>query len=342
MPRKLRLALIGTALAVASSGAMTISFAGVAHASGPSVTIPAGTFTDGETITVTGSGYPSRTDASTGLTILECADPGGTPAHDPIDDSTCDGSTASPLPVFTDSSGNFSASYQVSRLTTHGGASNINCDQVNPCVLWVGVDANNNFTDPTDTSISSSFLMTLAPSFTSANHATFVQGPKSTFTVAATSSPGAVITESGALPSGVTFTGGTGHATLSGATAKAGSFPIHFTANNGRDAPVTQNFTLTVTPATTFGIVAGTPPPATRGHAYSFQLQAVGPHTAPVKWKVVGLPKGLKVGKTTGLIAGTPKTAKSVHPGNYAVTATVKDHSKPAKTATQHFTITLH
>jgi hypothetical protein len=83
-------------------------------------------------------------------------------------------------------------------------------------------------------------------------------------------------------------------------------------------------------------------PAGTRGHAYSFQLRAVGPSKTPLSWKVTGLPKGVKVNKSTGLISGTVSEAKSVHTGNYAVTATVKDHSKPKKTAAGHFTLILH
>jgi hypothetical protein len=56
------------------------------------------------------------------------------------------------------------------------------------------------------------------------------------------------ITESGALPSGVTFVqAGTG-AVLSGkpATGTTGTYPITITASNGEGTPATVNFTLTV------------------------------------------------------------------------------------------------
>src|ERR1700676_2614441 len=159
MPRMKRLALIGAAFAVACSGA-TLTMAGVASASGPSVTIPSGPFSDGQSITVSGSGFPSRSQAPSGLSIIQCSDPGGTANNLPTDAGGCDGSTANPLPIYTDSFGNFTASYTVSKLTTSSG-SNINCTFTSPCALWVGVDYNTDFSG--NRAFSSSFIMNQAP-----------------------------------------------------------------------------------------------------------------------------------------------------------------------------------
>ncbi|HWG75152.1 MAG TPA: putative Ig domain-containing protein [Acidimicrobiales bacterium] len=86
-----------------------------------------------------------------------------------------------------------------------------------------------------------------APAITSANTTTFTVGTAGSFTVTATGSPTPTLTESGALPGGVTFTGGV----LSGtpAAGSAGSYPLTFTATNGVGSPATQSFTLTVAPA---------------------------------------------------------------------------------------------
>jgi hypothetical protein len=88
---------------------------------------------------------------------------------------------------------------------------------------------------------------TAAPAFTSAALATFTQGSAGSFTPVASGSPTPTITESGALPTGVTFTGGA----LTGTPTVTGSFPINFTATNGIGSPATQSFTLTVQAATT-------------------------------------------------------------------------------------------
>ncbi len=97
----------------------------------------------------------------------------------------------------------------------------------------------------------------------------FTQGVAEQFAVATTGSPAASVTESGALPGGVTFAdNGLGTALLSGTATQSGTFPITFTAQNPYEPPVTQAFTLVVnppasnwthlSPATSPGGLAGT------------------------------------------------------------------------------------
>ncbi len=83
--------------------------------------------------------------------------------------------------------------------------------------------------------------------FTSASTASFDEGVAGTFTATASGSPTPVITESGTLPTGVTFSDGT----ISGTPTVTGSFPITLTATNGIDSPATQDFTLYVGPVVT-------------------------------------------------------------------------------------------
>ena len=79
-----------------------------------------------------------------------------------------------------------------------------------------------------------------------------------------TGSPTPTVSESGALPGGVTFTNnGNGTATLSGTPTAAGTYPLTLTAANGVLPNATQSFTLTVNQATQ-GLVA----------AYSFSEDA--------------------------------------------------------------------
>jgi hypothetical protein len=120
--------------------------AGVAWA-GTSVSIPAGDPHNQQTITVTGSGFPDHVKDPTGMQILECSDPGGTTANLPSSNLFCDGSTINPSQINTDSHGSFIAKYTVYTLnSTH--TSNISCDKTHFCVLWVGVDYNQNFFGP--------------------------------------------------------------------------------------------------------------------------------------------------------------------------------------------------
>ena len=75
-----------------------------------------------------------------------------------------------------------------------------------------------------------------APTITSANSTTFTVGTDASFTVTTTGNPTPSLSETGALPSGVTFKdNGNGTATLTETPAAGtpGTYPITFTASNG-------------------------------------------------------------------------------------------------------------
>jgi hypothetical protein len=176
-----------------------------------------------------------------------------------------------------------------------------------------------------------SFSLTVkgAPSFTSADSATFSQKEFGSFTPTASGFPAATITEWGTLPKGVTFSGGK----ISGVPKKKGTFQVLLTASNGIGTSATQIFTLTVV---SFGVTTTSLPAATVGTSYSQQLSAEG-GLPPYKWKATAasLPPGLTL-STTGLLSGTPTT-----PGNYTISVTVTDKSSPKQTATGSITLTV-
>lgn len=90
---------------------------------------------------------------------------------------------------------------------------------------------------------------TAAPAITSATSATFTVGSAGSFTVSSTGAPVAALSETGTLPSGVTFVdNGNGTATLSGtpAAGTAGTYALTITASNGVAPDATQTFTLNV------------------------------------------------------------------------------------------------
>ena len=100
-----------------------------------------------------------------------------------------------------------------------------------------------------------SFTLTIsaAPTITSANSTTFPSGSPGSFTVTSTGSPTPALSESGALPAGVTFTpNANGTATLAGTPTASGSYPLTITAANGVLPNATQSFTLTVSPPATY------------------------------------------------------------------------------------------
>lgn len=98
----------------------------------------------------------------------------------------------------------------------------------------------------------------VAPTITSANTAMFNGGVSNSFTVTTTGAPAPIVSETGTLPSGVTFTAnGDGTATLSGAPAAGsnGSYAITITAHNTASPDATQTFTLVINRAPVPGVV---------------------------------------------------------------------------------------
>ncbi len=87
-------------------------------------------------------------------------------------------------------------------------------------------------------------LLAAPPVITSANIAAFSAGTAGSFTVTATGVPASSFSETGDLPSGVTFSSG---GVLSGTATTSGTFPITITASNSVAPNATQTFTLLVT-----------------------------------------------------------------------------------------------
>ncbi|MGA2233021.1 MAG: putative Ig domain-containing protein, partial [Tepidisphaeraceae bacterium] len=86
-----------------------------------------------------------------------------------------------------------------------------------------------------------------APSITSGVSATFTSGTRASFTVNTAGFPAAALTETGVLPSGVTFRDErNGTAILSGTPTEVGTFPLTITAANGISPNADQSFSLTV------------------------------------------------------------------------------------------------
>jgi hypothetical protein len=113
-------------------------------------------------------------------------------------------------------------------------------------VYTLTITASNGGSDATQT-----FTLTVnqAPAVTSANSATFTVGNTGGFTVQAAGFPVPTLSESGALPTGLTFTPETGILAGTPAAGTAGNYPITFTATNGVGSDAAQTFTLTVNEA---------------------------------------------------------------------------------------------
>ncbi len=179
-----------------------------------------------------------------------------------------------------------------------------------------------------------------APAITSANTATFSQATAGSFTVTTTGYPAPAITETGALPSGMTFTdNGNGTATLSGTptAGSSGTYALNLTAANGVSPNGTQTLTVTV----------GQPPTITSadhttfavGSAGSFAITTSGVPSATIS-RTGTFPAWLTLtdnGDGTGSLTGTPPAGSG---GSYPFTLKAANGFTPA--ASQAFTLTIN
>jgi hypothetical protein len=188
----------------------------------------------------------------------------------------------------------------------------------------------------TNTAGSTSQTFTLAvnqaPAVTSANTTTFTVGTAGTFTVTATGTPTPTLSESGALPSGVTFNPATGVLAGTPAAGTGGTYTITFTATNGVNPNATQTFTLTVNQAP--AITSANTTSFTHGQAGTFTVTATG-FPNPTLSESGKLPKGVSFNAATGVLSGTPTQA-----GTFSVTFTASNGINPNDT--QNFTLTVN
>jgi hypothetical protein len=160
------------------------------------------------------------------------------------------------------------------------------------------------------------------PAITSATSTTFTVGTPGTFTVTTTGFPTPTVSQTGTLPTGVTFTPATN--VLAGTATQTGAFPLVFTATNAIPPDATQNFTLNVAcPAITVnptvlpdGLFQAAFGPGGAGVTFT-QTGSTG---STITWSATGLPAGLSIAPTTGVVSGTP--TNTVLNGAVEITAT--------------------
>jgi beta-glucosidase len=185
---------------------------------------------------------------------------------------------------------------------------------------------------------STSFTVDVAPlQFTSNPSTVFQTGTTGSFTVSTNSMPTATLTESGALPAGVTFTdNGDGTATISGtAPSTVGTYPITITASNGVSPTVRQAFTFYA--GTQPAITSGSSAVLVAGKAGSFTVTTTGYPNAAIT-ESGALPTGVTFtgnGDGTATLAGTPASGTQ---GAYPLSVTADNGLTPA---TQSLTLTV-
>jgi len=178
-----------------------------------------------------------------------------------------------------------------------------------------------------------------APAITSGSTTTAQTGSSFSFTVQTNGLPDPTLTETGTLPTGVSFTdNGDGTATLAGTqgAGTGGSYPITITAANQVGSPATQSFTLVVNQAP--AITSADSAPAPVGSALDFTVTTSG-FPAPTLSESGTLPTGVSFtdnGDGTATLAGTP--GSGAH-GSYPITLTATNGVNPP--GTQSFTLVV-
>jgi hypothetical protein len=138
------------------------------------------------------------------------------------------------------------------------------------------------------------------------------------------------------LPGGLAMNPSTG--VISGTPAAAGAYNFTVTVRDVSTPQQTaaRDMTLTVAAATpTLSITTTSLSQATVGMSYARTVTATGGQ-APYTWSASGLPGGLTMNPSTGVISGTPGAA-----GAYNFTVTVRDVSTPQQTASRDMTLTV-
>jgi hypothetical protein len=174
-----------------------------------------------------------------------------------------------------------------------------------------------------------------APVITSATTASGTVGQAFTYQITATGSP----TSYGAngLPAGLNVNTSTG--LISGTPMAAGTSSVTLSATNAVDTG-TATLTLTVTAPPAPTITSPSTASGTTGAAFAYQITAT---ESPTSFNATGLPAGLNVNTSTGLISGTPASAgtstvtltatNAAGPGTMTLTITITDPPAPTITS---------
>jgi hypothetical protein len=126
---------------------------------------------------------------------------------------------------------------------------------------------------------------------------------------------GAAFSETGTLPTGLSFTGA---GVLSGTPTKTGSFPITVTATDSNGCTGSKNYTLVIgCPTITVGPT--TIPPSVQAEAYRVQFSETGGVGAMTFSTNSAMPAGVTL-SSGGLLSGTPTQG-----GTFAITVTATD-----------------
>jgi prepilin-type N-terminal cleavage/methylation domain-containing protein len=144
-----------------------------------------------------------------------------------------------------------------------------------------------------------------------------INRPYPSTTVATTGGTAPFTWSAAGLPAGLSMATGTG--VISGTPTATGTSTVTVVVTDAAGSSATRSYTVAINapPAVTTTAL----PDAERNVAYSATLTRSG-GTAPFTWSAAGLPSGLSLNTTTGVISGTPGTT-----GTFTVNITLADAS---------------
>ena len=190
---------------------------------------------------------------------------------------------------------------------------------------------------PTHLTASRQFTVTIAAGLviTTASLPSRPAGSPYSATLAATGGTTPYTWSATGLPTGFSIDPSTGAITGNPANELTATVNVTVTdSTSPSHLSTTKQFTLTITPK--LGITTASLPTGPAGSPYSATVAATG-GTPPYTWTAAGLPAGLTINATTGVISGTPSAANS---GTVTITAT--DSTTPThQTATAQLTLTI-
>jgi|GEM_PF-173389 len=171
-----------------------------------------------------------------------------------------------------------------------------------------------------------------APVISSAATANGTTGSAFSYTITASNTPTSYAASG--LPAGLTVNTSTG--VISGTPTTAGTYTVTLTATNGTGTG-NKTLTITVSPAVIAPVVSSAATATgTAGTSFSYTITA---SNTPTSYAASGLPAGVTVNTTTGVVSGTPTTAgtytatvsaiNSGGTGSKTVTITVSPASVP-------------